>query len=409
MFKTIKSWFAPAKEEQRSITSNFGSYLGLEKSLANVLVNDQTALNLSAVFAAIHNKSDDFASLPCKVFDADSKEVAKQHPVYRLLHHKPNNITSNIMFRKALIVEAHTNGNGYALIIRNSAGVAVALENLCSTRVRIEYDGNALTYLVDNKVRLNSDDLIHLRYFTLDGIRGISPIDYAKTSLGIALAADRTAAAYFGNGAKPAGMLSFDMGLNEEAMEAIRSSWSLAHSGDKAGSTAVVPFGGKYQPLTMSFEQMQFIQLRQFSTLEICRWFKVQPHKVGELGRATWGNIASESLAYVRDCIRPLTLQYEEECLKLFAPSERDAYYVEHDFKELLRADPLTQHKVFEIGLRSGIYSVNEARQWLNLLPIQGGDIHTIAMNQQDIESAEIDAMTDQQEPPPAEEDTLGN
>lgn len=378
--KQLRQQLEQLRAEQRALGPPQMPWIQGDVSLAKVPVNEQTALNIAAVFCAIDVKSNDFAGLPCKLYERlpdGGKREATEHPVYRLLHSEPNEATNLFVYRKVLIVHDHTRGNGYSLIVRDGGGRPVSIENLDPSRVEVKMrtDGS-YAYVVDGDDRrpVEPGDMMHLRYFSRDGITGESPITFGRESLGAALAADRLSAAWFGNQGRPSGVLAYDQPLTGEASNAIRGEWNKTHGGENAGSTAVLGFGAKYTPVSMSAEDLQFLGLRQYSVEEICRWFNIVPHKLKSLGRATWGNISAESINYVRDCIRPLTIQFEAEAKKLLSPAERDRYFVEHNFKSLLEADDLTRHQVYQIGLTNRFYTVNEVRAWENLPPVEGGD-----------------------------------
>ena len=376
MLQWLKKQFR--REKRWTDVKTIRDLFAIPDSVVGYTITQDAALNISAVFAAIDAKSNDFACLPCYLYVADPEDddqEATDHPVNKLLQ-KPNDKTTNYLFRKALMAQTHLSGNGYALIYRDGAGRAVSMENLDSGRVTMKFaEDGTFWYVVDTDENVvQPEDMLHIRYFSLDGITGISPLQYAKTSLGAAYAADRMAAAFFGNSGRPSGLLSFPNDLNPEQSAALGDAWRRAHGGDKTGNTAVIGNSGTYTPMQMSFEDMQFISLRQFSVIEVCRWYNIPPHRCRELGRSTWNNISSENLSYVRDSLRPLTIQFEQEALKLLSPSEREQYELEHDYTELLKADHQTRFACWQIGLQNRFLTVNEVREFECLPPIEGGD-----------------------------------
>ncbi|HLO41021.1 MAG TPA: phage portal protein, partial [Phycisphaerales bacterium] len=142
--------------------------------------------------------------------------------------------------------------------------------------------------------------------------------------------------------------------------------------------------GLKFEPMTMPLEDAQFLESRQFQVPEICRWFRMKPHKIGDLSAATNNNIESESLSYVGDCLQGWFGRIEAECwMKLFLRGEQDSFLVEHVYEALLRGDIQSRYNAYKTGLQWGWITLNEIRKRenMNALPAEIGDVNFFALN----------------------------
>lgn len=347
--------------------------------IGSVVVNEDTALQCSSVWNAISLLAQDLSSLPIQVYqrNGEGREKATNHPVYTLLHDRPNDYYTSIKTLKYVLWRSvFTCGNGYLLIERNGGGRPLGLVNIGADRVSVTVNANgSYVYKIDNKEIVTPADMIHVRFDSEDGLCGISPLKIGQTVIAIAIAMDQFASSYFSNGARPSGILISDTPLSDQARENLKKSWDSAYSGaSKVGKTPVLELGLKYQQLSIPNEQSQFAEVKQSVITQIAQLYNLPPHKLKDLGRATWGNLSSENIAYVQSSLRVWALQLEEELqLKLFSPKETD-YYVEHCFQDLLRADDLTRAQVYSIGLQQGYYTIEEVRQWENLPPLPQQD-----------------------------------
>jgi hypothetical protein len=118
---------------------------------------------------------------------------------------------------------------------------------------------------------------------------------------------------------------------------------------------------------------------RQFQVLDICRMYRVPPHKLAEYGRATFNNIEQQQQAYIDDCLGPPTDQLEGLMDdQLLFEDERDMYGTHFDFTGLLRGDQIRRYQAYGIGLGQGFLSRNEVRAFESLNPIPDGDQYII-------------------------------
>jgi HK97 family phage portal protein len=367
--------------------------LGMYRPFANVTsdagvdVTPQTAEAVGTVYACVNLIAQDTMDLPvrvCRRLDR-GRERFPRHPVARLLSECPNDYMAAFTFREVMTRSVLLRGYAVAYI-KKVGSVPVSLHPLPTGRVRPHLCDGVLTYryipLQGDPVTLTPDQVIHLIGPSDDGIFGRSPIDAAPNAVGIAIQSDKFAARFFAAGTALSGYLKYPQGLDPEAEAELRTSWSSHYAGaDNAHGVPVLGEGAEFVPLSVTPEQAQFLQSRQFQFAEICRLFRVHPGKLGD--KLPYAGYASVQADHVRNTIRPWLSRWEQEVSrKLLTEAEKaDGYYVELDADGLMRGDRDAMDKSFATGIQFGWYSKNDVRDMLNLPPIPGGDDYLTPVN----------------------------
>ena len=391
--------FSRKKKENRSIdqkTADFIKGVDLDtgqQSNSGVDVDEESALKISTVYACVKVISETIASLPLNLLkeltNGDS-EKAKQHPLYTILKDVPNSEMSSFTFREMLMTNLLLWGNAYALIKRNKNGEIIELYPLKSKNMVVERDAvsNNIKYTYTNNRGITKTyspkQIFHIPAFSFDGIIGVSPITYAREAMGLALATEEFGARFFGNGARPGGVLEHPGVLKDP--EKLRESWNKVYQGTaNSHKVAVLEEGMKYHEIGMSPEDSQFLQTRSFQIAEICRIFRVPPHMVGDLSRSTFSNIEHQSIDFVVHTIRPWLVRWEQAITRaLLSEEERTIYYAKFNVDGLMRGDFVTRMNGYAIARQNGWMSANEIRALENMNKIpadQGGDLYLLNGN----------------------------
>jgi HK97 family phage portal protein len=216
-------------------------------------------------------------------------------------------------------------------------------------------------------------DMLHLTGLGPDGLIGYSVAQLAAESLGLSLAAQRYGAAFFGNSGTPSGVLKHPQTLSTEAQARLKASWleKLGSAGAQQGLT-VLEEGMSFEAIAIPPEQAQFLETRQFQVREVCRWFRMQPHKIGDLADAHHTNIESQNIEHVTDTMLPWYVRWEQEIdRKLLAGTP---YYTKHDVRGLLRGDSAARAAYYKDLFLVGAVSPNEIRELEDTNPYDGGD-----------------------------------
>ena len=172
------------------------------------------------------------------------------------------------------------------------------------------------------------EEVLHIPGLSFDGLVGYSPIAMAKNAIGMALATEEYGSKLFANDARPSVVLEHPGILKDPAK--IRDSWNQIYRGsENAHKVAVLEEGMSVKTLSMPPEQAQFLETRKFQIEEICRIFRVPPHLIASLDRATFSNIESQSISFVVHTIRPWLVRLEMAFNKsFFSNSEKREHFV---------------------------------------------------------------------------------
>jgi HK97 family phage portal protein len=353
---------------------------------SGVHVTFETAMMVSAVYAAIRTIADDVASLPLCLFrrlPGGGKARFEGHYLYRLLHDQPNPENTSHTFIQTLVFQLLL-GNAYAEIVRDGAGRPAELWPLAARRVTPFRDHGVLRYRVSNEgaqpdIVLDARDMIHVGGLTADGVVGFDTIVLAREVLGLAIASEKYAATFFGNGAAVGGVLSVGDGVTTQALENIRKAFDARHTGvDRAHRVFVAPSGSKFETTNVTPHDGQLADLREYQLGEVARFFKIPPAFIGSLGRATWGNFSEQRLQYFTQTILPLLHNIESELeMKLVAPLQRSQQLVEFVSDGFLRGTPEQRATFYKTMIEAGVMTADEARERENLPPLSAPAVPT--------------------------------
>lgn len=404
--------------------------MGAAESEAGVLVTPRTSLQQSAVHACVRVIAETLGSLPLKIYQrvGNSEVQATGHRLWPLLHDQPNPQMTAITFRETVTAQILLWGNGYAEIRRDRSGRVTALWPLPSDRTRPVRLGSKLVYETTVRPELDPyvfqvdveahngeprfidvEDMIHVPGLSFNGILGISPIELARRTVGLSIAADKFGALFFGSGSRPSGILSHPKALREETRKNIERSWRQATSRENAHKAIVLEEGITWQPMSIPPDEAQFLETRQFQVAEIARIYRVPLHLIQELSRSTNNNIEQQSREFVMHTMRPWAVRWEQEIFRklLSAP-----FSARHDFSDLLRGDFQTRMQGYQILRNAGVLSTNDIRLkegWNPVPEEEGGDALIVPLNMTSLEklaSGEDEAEPAQPPPEPGDDDT---
>jgi len=367
---------------------------------AGIRVSPQSAMGLSTYYACIRNISEDVGKLPLLTYRRllpRGKERVPQHWAYPLLHDAPNDDMTAMTFREVLTAHALGWGNGYAEIVRNGRGIPGAFYPIHPSRVQLQRDdrgrlvydvyGNDGIYsaagINASAIRLPQDDMLHVKGLGSDGYTGYSIVQLAAESLGLSLAAQTFGASFFGGGAALGGILTHPKQLSPEGQKHLRESWQTAYGGPwNAGKTAILEEGMTYTRIGIPPEEAQFLQTRTFQVPEICRFFRVPPHKVQHLDNAHYNNVEQQNLEYTTDTLMPWLVRWESELKRKLFADEPDIF-AEHLILGLLRGDQAARGAYYKTRFEMGTLSPDDIRELENenALPDGLGKHYMLAAN----------------------------
>lgn len=371
--------------------------LSLRSAPTGVSVTTQGSLQTSAVFACVRILAETVGSLPLIVYErqARGRRRARDFYLYDLLHDAPNPLMTAVEFREALQGHLALWGNAYAEIEYDRAGRITALWPLRPDHMlqNTIVDGRRLyQYQAPDGglVRLTGDRVWHLRGLGSDGLNGYSPIALHRRSVELARAAEEFGARFFGNDARPGVVLRHPGHLGEQAMANLRASWTEAHGGlSRAHRVAILEEGMDITEVGIPPQDAQYLELRRFQVEEIARIYRIPPHMLADLSRATFSNIEHQGIEFVEHTMRPWFVRWEQSIShNLMLSAERERYYAEFLVDALLRGDTASRYQAYAQGRQNGWLSANDIRELENMNPVEGGDQYLVPLNMVPVSAA---------------------
>lgn len=355
----------PEDPQHRSMSQYYG------RTQAGVRITMDTWWQASAAWGCIDVIAKTFSSSDVLLFERlpnrRRKELVDDRLVY-LLNTRPNPEMTAQAFKRALLIAACSWGNGYAEIVRDLAGRVAALYPIAPDRVEARRDsGGNLGFWVRNDdgtgTWLQSRDMFQIRGPSIIGMMGDNAIARASGTLALALATQKFAEAYFGNGATLGGVIEYPGELDDKTFERLEKAFNGRHQGAmKAFRTAWIEQGMKYVPVESDAESAQLVTARQQDIEDICRYWGVPPHKIQHLLRATNNNIEHQGLEFVRDCMRPWAKEFQQEADAKLLSERGPVRFTEVDLDWATEGDFKSRMEGLQIGRNMGCLNGNEVR-----------------------------------------------
>lgn len=287
-------------------------------------------------------------------------------------------------------MQAHLSlrGNAYSEIVYNGFGRPAQLWPLHPDKMKAEWGPAAqLIYkykMPDGKdIILDPANVLHLRIFSPDGLHGRSPITHARESIGLAIAAESFGSKLFANGARPSGVFKLPGALSPEAYDRLKDQLRGQYGGlNNAARIMILEQGLDWSSISIDPDDAQFLETRKYQRSEIAAIFRVPPHMIGDLEKATYSNIEQQSLDFAIFTLTPYLRKWEQRLsLSLLTEAERATYYFKFNMSGLLRGDNLSRSQAYATGQQNGWLSVNDIREMEDMNPIEKGDVYLFPMN----------------------------
>jgi len=344
-------------------------------------VTFDTAMQISPVWAAVKLISESIGSMPFNIYETgtEGRKVAVNHPLQNVLTQRPNQYQTDVEFWESMALNLAVSGNSYAIIQKLGSEI-VGLLPVSSAQVEttLLHDGTVIhTYTTGANVRVYTDKTMwHVKLFG-NGIVGLSPLSYARNSIGIAIAADNRVTKIYSNGAKPSGILTIDKTLTQDQRKQIRSSFAGLEEGNE-DRLFVLEAGMSYTAVSMTPQDIELLDSRRFQIEDIGRFFGVPSILLNQtFGQSSLGSNVYEILsAFYKLNLRPYLEKFEASVPRwLMEPGDAARYECEFDFDAaLLRADLLTRMQANREAINSGQCTPNEARINEGKSALAGGD-----------------------------------
>lgn len=358
-----------------------------------VQVNNQSALNITALYAGIRILSENIASFPksVKFMGDDGLVNDRSHPVFRLINERPNSYTNKFDFWNCIVTWLNGWGNAYAIIKWGPGGVPEALFQVHPACVRIIMVNGVKWYQVsmgDSKLSFldglyKDPEMLHFMLVTLDGIKGENPIIRNAMALGKNVATEKFASDFYEKGGNIRGVMEMDGHMEDDTY----IQW-LKHYKHSSGNfdAPLLEYGVKYKQLSVDPVAAQLIQSEVLSIQDIARMLNIPPHLLGELSHATYSNIEEQNTQFVQLTLRPMAKRLEAEIEdKLFIGRDRGRYSVKFNLDGLMRGNTQARSTYYHNAILDGYMTPNEVRDLEGLERKDGLDFFLRPLNSEKV------------------------
>lgn len=350
-------------------------------------VSAEQAMRVAAVYACVRLRSSVPANMPLHLkrrVDDRTREDASDHRLWNVLRRRPNSFQTPSQFRRHMMTSVLLRGNAFAVPVRSPvSGQVIELLPIAADRVQIRRDdrtGAVLYHYTSPSGGLQvfrKDQIFHLMGLSLDGYRGVSPITFARNTIGLALAMEEHGYQTFRNGARPSNVLTHPGTLGPAGVENLRASLDAFRSGgDMEGKTLILEEGMSVANLSMTAEDAQWIESRKFSRSDIAMFFGVPPHMIGDTEKSTsWGSgIDSQTQGFVTFSAEDDLIMWEETIDRDLIGDDEPDLYARFNRAALVRGDLNARWEAHVKALQWGVVSPNEVRATEDMNPRDEGD-----------------------------------
>lgn len=352
----------------------------------------EDALSEATYFACLKVLSESIGKLPLKLLQHNTKNgvtTAREHPLYKILHDRPNKYMTATTFWSTVEYNRNHYGNAYVLI--DGYGENMQLWIMESKDVEVWYDDNMLLGDVPDiyyiyscggkRYKFASEEVLHFKASNmLSGIEGISVRDQLKMTINGNNKAQKLVNKMYENGFTAKAVLQYTGSLSDENTQTFVANienYAKGNLRDKGIENIIpIPLGSSLTPLNVKLADNQFIEVKQYTSLQIASAFGIKPYQIGDYTKSSYASAEAQQLSFYVDTLLYIIKQYEEELTyKLLTPEEIDhGLHFKFNVAVILRADLRTQIETLSTAVNSFIYTPNEARALLDMEAKDGGD-----------------------------------
>ena len=362
------------KSEQRALPTSIDPYQITARpyypNYTGEVVTELTALAHSAVISAVTILADSIAAMPLELTRTRAGRIEKL-PTPSVLQ-RPNDRQNMFEFVHQTMTTLALHGNAYIYAPQGANGLPLEMRNIhpkAISRIALSDTGEMIYEM--GKQEYSSKDIRSIHWLILPNqLRGVSPIETMRNTVGMGIAMDRFLAQFYGEGATPSSVLETDGALTPDQARQIRDSWEESHY--KHRKPAVLQGGLKWRPITTSAADMQMLEHKESIIRDIARVYRIPLHLIIGTGgdSQTYQNLEAVGSAFYQYTLLGWVRRLETAFSEMLPINQQ----VRFNASEFLRADLMTRVKAQQIQILSGTLTPNEARQIENREPYDGGN-----------------------------------
>lgn len=366
------------------------------QAMSGVNVSAGTALMSSAVWGCTRLIAESLAMMPIHVYQRQAdggKKRAYGHPLYTVLHDDPNDLQTAFVWKRTMMVQALLYGGGYSRIVPGPRGAVDRLEPIHAEMIRAEMlPGGGRRWQVRGEDGLehpvNDEDIFYIPGLSVDGTNGLGLVQYARESIGLALAAQAYTSTFYKHGAQPMGLIKMPGSpKNEPAYDKLREDWQSRQAGPENWHKTPILHGGmEWVQTGMNHSDADLVNQLYWSAEDVARFFNVPLHMIQLMTKSTsWGSGLEEmAVGFVTYTLMPWASNWEQMITKrlMVAPQ---TYFAEFLMDSLMRGKLLDRYQAYAAGRQWGWLSVNDVRRLENMNPVDDGDGYMQPLNMTEI------------------------
>ncbi len=361
-------------------------WLGIESDTPKDKLSEVT------YFTCLKMLGESLGKLPLKLYQSTEEGIKKvsKNDVYNVLKLRPNPYMTAATFWSTIEYNKNHYGNAYAwcrysgkklmdVWIMPSKDVTIVVDSVgyMGQKGKIWYQYTDSS--TGKQYTINGDNVLHFKTsITFDGITGLAVRDILKHTVEGNLESQNFMNNLFKNGLTGKAVLQYTGDLNEDAQKrVIKGIEEFANGSKNAGKIIPVPLGMQLQPLNIKLTDSQFFELKKYSALQIAGAFGIKPNHINNYEKSSYNNSEMQNLTYYVDTLLYILTQYEQEITYKLLSSQKinEGYFFKFNVNAILRADTKTQAECLSKYVNNGIYTANEAREYLDEPKLEGGDI----------------------------------
>jgi HK97 family phage portal protein len=400
VLQSFTGWLAEATGAAERISDPMDPRLwgaALQRTIAGVTVTPEGGDQLGVVQSVKERLGGTVSSLPLMVFErqaSGARRPAPEHPVYKLLHSRPNAFQTAQEFRDEMTRHLCWWREALSIIRPDANGFPIgSLDQVHPSRlVDVRRAGDRRIYWIrdlppSNEVRAYSDQEVwHIRKAPLrpDGLRSIPVWESARETIGKAIGVDQFGARFFANSSHAGGVIEHPGKFKDkEEQSNFLDTWRAGGSGANQHRDRLLLNGAKYVAPQLTNEASQFLETKKESKYELASLWNMPGHMVGLMDRATFSNIEQQSIEYVVHTLGPWIAAIEQSAGRdLLIGEDQDRYFVEFNVAGLLRGDLKTRWAAYAVGRQWGWLCVNDILRMENMQTIgPAGDEYINPLN----------------------------
>ena len=340
----------------------------------NASVTDaDSAMRHTTVFACVQAIADTLGSVTLNIYRKQNsiRQIASKHPLYKLLKYKPNPNLTRIDFIRMVVQDLLLRGNHYSQIVRNNRGEVIGLYPLLADNMEVKArtSGEAVyIYKTEKKeYLLKNNEVLHIKGLPdPSGLKGLNPIEYNRKAIELSKTTEQFGLNFFKNGANGSGILQHPGVLSDAAYERLKKEFEKAYTGlANSGKPIILEEGLKYERLSLSNEDSQFLDTRRYQKADIAALFKVPLYMLGDMSKTTFNNMEQMSINFVQNTLLPHAVNIELVAYnKLLSETEQqEGYYIKFNLNSLMRGDFKTRTEGYRTMVNIGSITPNEVRE----------------------------------------------